>query len=188
MAAGYKMALSCQDGRHVDPAKVQDTNCHHIANSIPNNGWTPKYYTKLAFMLKRNVRCDIVLVSDRCGSTIHQLPSRTTFEAILTPHVHSRAEHISSSHIYRRHQSSGNCGIIWYLIETVILWRRRKTRFLLYVSKVSLISPELNAVPPVPVGLRRRPHMVFCCRNSKFHMNKMLLFFNFTYPCQISGI
>ena len=116
MAAGYKMALSCQDGRHVDPAKVRDTNCHHIANSIPNNGWTPKYYTKLAFMLKRNVRCDIVLVSVRCGSTIHQLPSRTTFEAILTPHVHSRAEHISSSHIYRRHQSSGNCGIIKYSI------------------------------------------------------------------------
>ena len=122
MAAGYKMALSCQDGRHGDPAKVRDTNCHHIANSIPNNCWTPKYYTKLAFMLKRNVRCDIVLVSVRCGSTIHQLPSRTTFEAILTPHMHSRAEHISSSHIYRRHQSSGNCGIIWILFS-LFFWK-----------------------------------------------------------------
>ena len=126
MAAGYKMALSCQDGGRIQngaklsiwppcrPANVhvRDTNFHHIANSIPNNGWTPKYYSKLASMLKRNVRCELVLVSVRCGSTIHQLPSRTTFEAILAPHVHSRAEHISSSHIYRRHQSSGNCGII----------------------------------------------------------------------------
>ena len=124
MGQNTKWRLSCQDGGRIQngaklsiwppcrPAKVRDTNCHHIANSIPNNGWTPKYYTKLASKLKRNVRCDIVLVSVRCGSTIHQLPSRTTFEAILTPHVHSRAEHISTSHIYRRHQSSGNCGII----------------------------------------------------------------------------
>ena len=144
-SAGYTMGhntkwrLSCQDGGRIQngaklaiwppcrPANVRDTNFHHIANSIPNNGWTPKYYSKLASMLKRNVRCDIVLVSVRCGSTIHQLPSRTTFEAIPTPHVHSRAEHISSSHIYRRHQSSGNCGIIrnsrWLIApQNIGLW------------------------------------------------------------------
>ena len=122
-SAGYTMVqntkwrLSCQDGGRIQNGVLAVNSSGYKFppyNSIPNNGWKPKYYSKLASMLKRNVRCDIELVSVRCGSTVHPLPTRTTFEVILTPHVHSRAEHISSSHKYRRHQSSGNCGIIGY--------------------------------------------------------------------------